>query len=133
MISLPTYNNPSNSRNTCRRSKKIIPNLYPYISSLSQYSSPFNFTIKIYVYGENFLPNGLTTMKFGNIQNINVSYINPNTLYFELNNFIFPGVYNIAAQNNINFNAKNTTANTKNGLSLQSNNVEYRIMHKLIT
>ena len=132
MISVPTYNNPSNGLNTCRRSKKKIPNLYPYISSLSQYSSPFNFTIKIYVYGENFLPNGLTSVKFGNIQNINVSYINPNTLYFELNNFIFPGVYNVAAQNNINFNAKNTTANTTNGLSLQSNNVEYRITHKLI-
>jgi hypothetical protein len=143
MISFPTHNNPSNSllpvgatlryntRNTCIKSKKIIPNLYPYISSLSQYSSPFNFTIKIYVYGENFLPNGLTSVNFGNIQNINVSYINSNTLYFELNNFIFPGVYSVVAQNNINFNAKNKTANTINGMSLHSNNVEYRITHAL--
>jgi hypothetical protein len=115
--------------NTCKKYKRIVPNLKPIINSLSKYSSQFNFSIQVYVYGENFLPNGLTTVDFGNIQNVNIKYINSNTIYFELYNFIFPGIYDIVVKNYLNFNAKNTTANTINGLALQSNTVQYTIIH----
>jgi hypothetical protein len=139
MTSVPTHHKPSNTlqtintklryvtHNNCKKYKKTVPNLYPHINSLSQYSSTFNFAIKIFVYGENFLPNGLTTVTFGNIQHINVTYLNSNTIYFELYNFVFPGVYNINVINNINVNAKNTTSNSINGLSLKSNIVQYTI------
>jgi len=113
----------------CRKYKKILPDLKPYISNLSQYSSPYNSYIKFYITGENFLPNGLTTVDFGNIQNINVEYINSNTIYFELHNMAFPGVYNIFVKNTWNLNAKNPTANTINGLSLESNVFQYTITH----
>jgi hypothetical protein len=113
---------------SCRKTKKGVPNLTPYINSLSKYSSQFNFNIQVYVYGENFLPNGLTTLDFGNIQNVNIKYINPNILYFELYNFIFPGVYNIVVKNRLSFNAQNVTANSINSLTLQSNAVPYTII-----
>lgn len=112
----------------CRKTKKTVPNFKPYINSLSQYSSQFNTYIKIYIYGENFLPNGLSSVDFGNIQNIDFKYINPNTLYFELYNFAFPGVYNIVVKNNLYFNAKNTTANSVNLTPLVSNVVKYTII-----
>jgi hypothetical protein len=113
----------------CKKNKKKIPDLKPYISSLSQYSSPYNSYIKVYVTGENFLPNGLTRVDFGNIQNININYVNSNTLYFEVHNVAFPGVYNIFVKNTWNLNAKNPTASTINGLSIKSNVVQYTITH----
>jgi len=116
-------------RISCKKYKKIVPNLKPYISTLSQYSSPYNSYIKVYISGENFLPNGLTTLDFGNIQNIHVKYINSNSIYFEIYNLLFPGVYNILVKNTWNLNAKNTTANIINGFSIKSNVVQYTITH----
>lgn len=113
---------------SCRKTTKNIPNLKPYINSLSKYSSQFNFNIQLYVYGENFLPNGLTALDFGNIQNVNITYINPNILYFELHNFIFPGVYDIVVKNTLHLNAKNVTANSVNGITLESNAVPYTVI-----
>lgn len=114
---------------SCKKYKKIVPDLKPFISSLSQYSSPYNSYVKVYITGENFLPNGLTTLDFGNIQNINIKYINSNSLYFEIYSLLFPGVYNILVKNTWNLNAKNTTANTNNGLVIKSNVVQYTITH----
>jgi len=113
---------------TCRKLRKNIPNLSPFISSLSNYSTKFNTYIKIYIYGDNFLPNGLTTVDFGNIQNIIPRYINPNTLYLELYNFAFPGVYNIVVKNNFYFSARNTTAASVNVTPFESNVVQYTII-----
>lgn len=113
---------------SCIRYKKTAPNLDPYINYLSQYSSPFNNAVRVYIYGKNFLPNGLTKVDFGNIQNINIKFINPNIIYFELYNFLFPGTYNIIVKNVLFINAKNTTANSINGLVLKSNIVQYTIL-----
>jgi len=115
-------------RDMCRKTEKYVPKLNPLISSLSNYSTNFNTYIKIFIYGENFLPNGLTRVDFGNIQNIIPRYINKNTLYLELHNFAFPGVYNIVVKNNLYFNAKNTTANSVNLTPLVSNVVKYTII-----
>jgi len=112
----------------CRKTKKSVPNFKPYINSLSQYSSQFNTYIKIYIYGDKFLPNGLTSVDFGNIQNIIPQYINPNTLYLELYNFAFPGVYNIVVKNNFYFSARNTTAASVNVTPFESNVVQYTII-----
>lgn len=66
MTYVPTHHNPNNTillidellrnkRNIiCSRYKRIIPDLKPFISSLSNYSAKFNSYIKIYVYGEKF-------------------------------------------------------------------------------
>jgi hypothetical protein len=113
---------------TCRKPKKNFQNLNPYISGLSNYSSLFNTFIKVYVYGENFLPNGLTSLDFGNIKNINVKYINANTLYFEVYNFAFPGIYNIIVKNHLTFNARNITATSVNVPPFTSNIIQYTII-----
>lgn len=117
-----------NQNTSCRKPKKYVPNFRPYINSLSQYSSQFNTYIKIYIYGENFLPNGLSSVDFGNIQNIDFKYINSNTLYFELYNFAFPGIYNIIVKNKLNFNARNITAASVNVAPFTSNIIQYTII-----
>jgi hypothetical protein len=133
MTSIPTQLNVLSRydiiRDTCRKTKKQAPNLTPYINSLSQYSSQLNTYIQIYVYGENFLPNGQTSVNFGNIQNISINFLNSNSFYFELQNFAFPGVYDIVVNNTINFNAKNITANTFSKVVLDSNIVQYTITY----
>jgi hypothetical protein len=113
---------------TCRKPKNYVQNLNPYITGLSNYSSLFNTSIKVYVYGEHFLPNGLTSIDFGNIKNIKVTYINANTIYFELYNFAFPGVYNIIVKNNLHFSARNITATSVNIPPFTSNIIQYTII-----
>jgi hypothetical protein len=139
MTSVPTHNNPSDTllivdeflrdktRDTCRKYKRINPNLSPYINSLSKYSAQFNSYIQIYVYGENFFPRGLTTVDFGNIQNIPIKYLGSKSFYFELQIVAFPGVYDIVVKNNLHLSVRNTTANSVNGLSSQSNAVQFTI------
>jgi len=139
MTSVPRHNNPKNTilfvderlknlrQDTCRKSKKVIPNLKPYINNLSQNSSLFNSYAQIYVYGENFFPYGQTTVNFGSIKNIPIQFLNSNSFFFELQNFAFPGVYNIVVNNNINMPALNTTANSVGVVSLQSNILKYTI------
>lgn len=117
----------TNITNRCLKYKKGFPNLKPYVSSLSNNSSHFKDYVKIYIYGNNFLPNGFTTINFGNIKNIPVRYLNTNTLYLELYNFLFPGVYDIVVINNLPMYAKNTTANSLGDTYLQSNVVNYTV------
>jgi len=139
MTSVPTHHNPNNTillidellrnkRNIiCSRYKRVIPDLKPFISSLSSYSAKFNSYIKIYVYGEKFFPNGATTVTFGNIENITISYINHNSFYFEIPFTTFPGIYNITVKNNISLPGRTVTSNTNNGLSFTSNTVKFAI------
>jgi hypothetical protein len=139
MTSVPTHNNPNNTlllvdellrnktRDTCRKYKKNIPNLKPYINSLSKDSALFNSYIQIYVYGENFFPNGLTTVDFGNIKNISINYLGSNSFYFELQNIAFPGVYNIVVNNRLSLPMRNTTSSSNNFVGLQSNAVQFTI------
>lgn len=107
--------------------KTIIPELKPYITSLSNYSSLYDEGIKIYIYGNNFLPNNLSTVNFGNNQNIPVLFINSTTLFLQINNLLLPGVYNISVTNNVKFPARNTTANSLGNLILNSNTIAYTL------
>lgn len=141
MASVPTHHNPSNTillidkelRNkkqyNCVKYKRIVPNIQPSIYSLSSYSAKFNTYIQIYVYGENFLPNGVSSVDFGSIKNIPISYINHNSFYFEVPFVSFPGVYNIVVKNNINLFGRNIIANSISGISLESNIVEFTIIN----
>ena len=138
MTSVPSHNNPNNifsqigneflkeKKTVCRGYKKVIPNLQPFISNLSSSSAHFNSHIKIYVYGENFFPFGVTTVNFGTIQDISINYINANSFYFEVPLLAFPGIYNIIVKNRIRLNSKNVTSNT-GGLIFTSNTAEFTI------
>jgi hypothetical protein len=138
MTSVTTHNNPSNifpqitqqlikeKKTVCRGYKKIIPNLQPFISSLSSSSAQFNSHIKIYVYGEHFFPFGITTVDFGSIQDISINYVNTNSFYFEVPLLAFPGIYNVTVKNRIRLNSRNVTSNA-GGLIITSNTVEFTI------
>jgi len=100
----------------------------PYISSLSSYSSDYDEGIEIYIYGDNFLPNSLSRVNFGNKRNIPVVFLNSNTLFLKINNLLLPGVYNISVTNSVKFSARNTTANSLGNLILNSNAVPYTLL-----
>lgn len=139
MTSVPTHHNPSNiillldqalrneKNKICSIYKPILPNLKPYIYNLSKYSASFNSYIQIYVNGENFFPNGVTKVEFGNIKNIPISYISSQSFYFEVPYVAFPGIYNIIVKNNVNLFGKNGLSNFNNGLFLESNSIQFTI------
>jgi hypothetical protein len=142
MTSVPTHNNPSNIINLidqalrnekkyfCNTYRKIVPskvldNFKPFIDSLSKYSAPFNTYIKIYVYGENFFPYGQTTVDFGSIKNIAISYISQGSFFFEVPFISLPGTYNIIVKNNINLLGKSVISSSSTTLSFVSNTVKF--------
>jgi hypothetical protein len=144
MTSVPTHNNPSKTiylidqalRNEkkyfCNTYRKIAPNrvfdnFKPFIDNLSKYSAVFNTYIKIYVYGENFFPYGQTTVDFGSIKNIAISYISQESFFFEIPFISLPGTYNIIVKNNINLIGKNVISNNSERLSFKSNIVKFII------
>jgi len=139
MTSVPTHNNPNNTivlldekfrnlqNNTCSRYKRVVPNLTPFISGLSSYSTQVNNYALIYVYGGNFFSNGATTVNFGNIKNLAINFLSQSSFFFQLPVSSVAGNYNITVENNIFLNGTTVVSNTGNGLSLVSNTVVFTI------
>ena len=94
-------------RNSCVRFRKGIPDIKPVIYSLSTNTNSFGTYQKVYVTGNNFFPNGVSRIVFGN-QDVDVNYITINEIYFEVPT-LFPGVYNVAVKNNYILKAINVT------------------------
>jgi hypothetical protein len=149
MTSVPTHNNPKNIINLidqalrnekkyfCNAYRKITPsrvldNFKPFINNLSKYSAVFNTYIKIYVYGENFFPYGQTTVDFGSIKNIAISYINQGSFFFEIPFISLPGTYNIIVKNNINLSGKHVISNNSERFSFKSNIVKFIITDTIL-
>lgn len=105
--------------NRCRVYKAELPNITPFISNLSTYSSTVGVYTIIYVNGQNFSlqgPTGVSTISFGNITNIPVTYLSP---------------YNIAFVVPINANVGNYSIQVVNNnypTSLYSNSVNYTLV-----
>lgn len=79
--------------NTCKY-QKIYPNTSPIIYNLSQYSSQSgNYTI-VYIHGLNFLFNS-TTVTFGTITNIPVTFYSSNDISFVIPINSLPGSYSV--------------------------------------
>jgi hypothetical protein len=139
MTSVPTHNNPNNTlalldqfflnkkNTTCNKYKRVIPDLTPFISGLSSYSTKLNTYTLVYVYGGNFFSNGATTVNFGNIKNIAINFLSQSSFFFELPVSSVAGNYNITVENNIFLNGTTVVSNTGHGLSLVSNTVVFTI------
>jgi hypothetical protein len=139
MTSVPRHNNPNNTivlldekfrnlqNNTCSRYKRVVPDLTPFISGLSSYSTQVNNYALIYVYGGNFFSNGATTVNFGNIKNLAINFLSQSSFFFQLPVSSVVGNYNITVENNIFLNGTTVVSNTGNGLSLVSNTVVFTI------
>jgi len=113
-------------RDTCRKYKKAKPNLTPNIYSVSLDIEIIGIYPSIYIYGENFLPGGVTTVYFGNT-NVSITYYNSNTISFILPVITVPGVYNIVVKNNITLKAINVTG-VSNVITTVSNAAPFRII-----
>ena len=111
-------------RNRCIKFRKGIPDIKPVIYSLSSNTSSFGTYKKVYVTGNNFFPNDVSRVIFGN-QEVDVNYINLNEIYFEVPT-LFPGVYNVAVKNNYILKAINVTGVT-NPLLNVSNSISFTI------
>jgi hypothetical protein len=129
-------NNPSNiigllalkrvnlKKEACIRYRKNIkPDLKPKINYLSIDTLPVRSYAIVYIYGENFFPNGATTIEFGNV-NVNSNFISSNTIFFEVPFIVFPGIYNIIVKNNISLKAINVTGISNSVISI-SNKVPF--------
>lgn len=89
--------------NRCRAYKQQLPNVIPYISGLSVYTSiAGNYTI-VYVDGNNFSsqgPLGFSTVTFGDINNIPVTYLSPYNIAFVVPVTLPAGTYSVKVINN---------------------------------
>ena len=83
-----------------RVAKGFNPNPRPIISGLSTYSSTFNKYTRIVITGQNFLPFGSTTVTFGPIKNIPISYLSSFNISFAIpvttTGALIKGTYNIS-------------------------------------
>jgi hypothetical protein len=108
---------------TCLKYKKAEIDFVPKINQLSEDSVLYDKYAKIYVYGENFLPNGISTVQIGD-QNLKVIYYNSNVISFDLSSTIYPGIYDIYVKNNVSFKAINVTGRS-NGSVKTSNKLTF--------
>jgi hypothetical protein len=128
ILTLLGFNNANyNVQNdTCIKYKKVKPNFTPKIYSLSTNSAVIGTYPRIYIYGDKFLPNGITKVEFGNT-NISITYLNSSTISFVIPEVTIPGLYNIVVKNNISLSARTVTG-VSNGITSISNIVEFRII-----
>ena len=102
--------------NRCRGYKQQLPNVIPVISNLSTYTSKAGAYTIVYVNGDNFSiqgPLGFSTISFGNINNIPVTFLSPYNIAFVVPVTLTAGTYTVKVTNN----------NYPN--SFQSNSVSY--------
>ena len=102
--------------NRCRAYKQQLPNITAVISNLSTYTSIAGAYKIVYVNGNNFSlsgPKGYSTITFGNINNIPVTFLSPYNIAFVVPVILGAGTYSVSVVNN-NFPT-----------SLYSNSVNY--------
>ncbi len=111
--------------NSCKKYINFKLDLTPIIYNLSIDTIKYNTFEKIYVIGENFLPDNITSLLIGN-KKINVNYINSNTIYFDIPSDLIPGVYYIIIKNNITLKTINTSG-LPNKIVKYSNKVKFYV------
>lgn len=102
--------------NRCRAYQQQLPNVIPVINGLSLYTSIASLYTIVYVRGDNFSlqgPLGFSTISFGNINNIPVTYLSPYNIAFVVPVTLPAGTYSVKVINN----------NYPN--SFQSNSISY--------
>jgi hypothetical protein len=79
--------------------KGFLPNIKPIIYGLSTYTSKISAYTVVYISGQNFLPFGTTTVTFGPLRNIPVTYYSSRNISFTLpqttSNILALGTYSV--------------------------------------
>ena len=99
----PLTDNVSQVVKKCRLNKGFLPNINPIIYTLSSYTSNVNDYKTIYISGENFFPFGTSYVKFGSLENLEVTYYSSFNVSFSIpssilqtnNNLIKAGTYDV--------------------------------------
>jgi hypothetical protein len=127
ILTLLGFNNANynTQKDSCLKYKKEKPNFTPIIYSLSTDSVLFGSHQRVIIYGDKFLPNGVTTVEFGN-SSLSIIYLNYNTISFVVP-VVNPGIYNVVVKNNITLKATTVTG-VSNGIISLSNSLPFRII-----
>lgn len=91
-------------RDRCRKYRGFYPSFTPIINSLSTYTSKKRAYSKVFITGENFLPNGTTTVNFGSYKNIPVTYYSSFNISFVVPPDAWNGDYEVVVSNLYNDN-----------------------------
>jgi hypothetical protein len=117
---------PKTSRK-CRRFNGFYPSFTPILNSLSVTSSPEGAYSNVYINGSNFLPNGITFIKFGTWGYYPVTYYSSFNLSFVVPESTPPGNYNVQVVNLYNGNFSPPVNQSYSGNLNFSNSITYTI------
>lgn len=117
---------PKTTRN-CRKFKGFYPSFTPILGSLSTTTSAERAYSFVYITGSNFLPNGTTFLKFGNLGNYPVTFYDSFNLSFTVPESASPGNYDVQIVNVYNSNFSPSINQTYAGNLNYSNPITYTI------
>jgi len=112
----------------CRKSKPKYPSFTPILSSLSTTTSPSGGYSMVYISGSNYLPNGVTLVKFGGYGYLPVIYYSSSYLSFVVPLNLNPGNYPVQIANIYNGNFSPVVNQSYPGnINLSDNSIIYTI------
>ena len=111
----------------CKRAKGFLPSFTPEIYSLSVDTSLAGAYSFVGINGNNFLPNGITTVNFGTYKNIPVTYSSSSNISFVVPSNAPTGYYNVVVINTYNSNYSPNINNFYNQNTNSSNSMLYTL------
>ena len=116
------------STRNCRRVNNTgYPSFSPNLYNLSETTSPAGYPLVVYVNGSNFLPNGVTSVQFGNLGYLPVTYYSSFNLSFSVPLNASPGNYNVKVVNLYNGNFSPPVNQSYPGIQNYSEPITYVI------
>ena len=111
----------------CRQSNGFYPSFTPRLESLSVTSSAERAYSNVYITGSNFLPNGITFIKFGGWSYCPVTFYSSFNLSFVVPESAPPGNYNVQVVSIYNGNFSPPVNQSYAGNLNFSNSITYTI------
>lgn len=121
-------NSATQSSRNCRKYQGFYPSFTPVLNQLSVTSSTKGSYSNVYVTGTNFLPNGTTFIKFGNVPYIPVTYYSSFNLSFVVPLNANIGNYDVQVVNVYNGNFSPQVNQSYSGNLNYSNAITYTIV-----
>ena len=117
----------NNVKKNCKLAKGFLPSFTPEIYSLSVVTSLAGAYSFVGINGQNFLPNGITTVNFGGYKNVPVTYSSSFSIAFVVPSAAPLGNYNVVVINTYNSNYSPNINNFYNQNTNSSNSMIYTL------
>lgn len=117
----------NNVKKDCKLAKGFLPSFTPEIYNLSVDTSTAGAYSFVGITGNNFLPNGITTVNFGTNKNIQVTYSSSFSIAFVVPTSLPAGNYNVVVINTYNSNYSANINNFYNQNTNYSNSMIYTL------